>query len=77
MHSSSEKVEAVINSLVKKFTHPSGSNLKDIEGVDSSSVVELFLRLNQQFPGDVGCLSVFFFNYIKMKPGEAIFLKVG
>ncbi|VDL54148.1 unnamed protein product [Hymenolepis diminuta] len=75
MHSSSEKVEAAINSLVEKFTQSSGSNLKDIEDVDSSSVVELFLRLNQQFPGDVGCLSVFFFNYIKMKPGEAIFLK--
>nr|CUU99531.1 hypothetical transcript [Hymenolepis microstoma] len=75
MHSSPEKVEGAINSLVKKFTHSVDSTLKGIEGVDSNSLVELFLRLNQQFPGDVGCLSVFFFNYIKMKPGEAIFLK--
>ncbi|VDO05979.1 unnamed protein product [Rodentolepis nana] len=75
MHSSSEKVEGAINSLVKKFTQSADSRLEGIEGVDSSSLVELFLRLNQQFPGDVGCLSVFFFNYIKMKPGEAIFLK--
>uniref|UniRef100_A0A0X3PLY5 mannose-6-phosphate isomerase n=2 Tax=Schistocephalus solidus TaxID=70667 RepID=A0A0X3PLY5_SCHSO len=45
---------------------PVGLHLQDLSA--------LFLRLNQQFPGDVGCFSIFFFNYVKLRPGEAIFL---
>nr|XP_039248435.1 mannose-6-phosphate isomerase-like [Styela clava] len=35
---------------------------------------ELLLRLNSQFPGDVGCFVVYFLNHIILKPGEAMFL---
>ena len=32
------------------------------------------LRLYSQFPGDVGCFCVYFLNFIRLLPGEAIFL---
>lgn len=35
---------------------------------------ELVLRLNNQFPGDVGCFVVYFLNRIVLQPGEAMFL---
>ncbi len=34
----------------------------------------LILRLNNQFPGDIGCFSVFFLNFLHLKPGEALYL---
>nr|CDS20831.1 mannose 6 phosphate isomerase [Echinococcus granulosus] len=83
MRSSSEKVESTIKSLLNRFT----TGLKSvcdpplsIPGVDPQeedvqALVDLFLRLTQAFPGDVGCLSIFFLNYIRLKSGEAIFLK--
>ncbi|XP_063704230.1 mannose-6-phosphate isomerase [Culicoides brevitarsis] len=33
---------------------------------------ETFVRLNEDFPNDVGSLSLFFLNLIQLKPGEAI-----
>lgn len=35
---------------------------------------ELVLRLEKQYPGDVGVISAFFFNYVKLNPGEALYL---
>ena len=35
---------------------------------------KLIMRLHQQYPHDVGVLSVFFLNLIVLKPGEAIYL---
>ena len=35
---------------------------------------KLIMRLHQQYPHDVGILSVFFLNFIVLKPGEAIYL---
>ena len=34
----------------------------------------LLLRLNGQFPGDVGCFCIFFLNFVTLKPGEALYL---
>ncbi|CAL8468083.1 g7622 [Coccomyxa elongata] len=34
----------------------------------------LVLRLNEQYPLDVGVLSAFFLNYVTLKPGQAIYL---
>ena len=39
-----------------------------------SDMKELFLRLESQFPMDIGCFCVFVLNYVKLQPGEAIFL---
>jgi len=35
----------------------------------------LLLKVNKQFPSDVGCFVIYFLNYICLKPGEALFLK--
>lgn len=40
----------------------------------TSELEELCLRLNGQFPEEVGCFCVFLLNYLKLAPGEAIFL---
>jgi len=36
---------------------------------------ELIQRLNSQFPRDIGLFCAFFLNYIKLQPGEAMFLQ--
>ncbi len=38
------------------------------------ALFELFKRLNQQYPNDIGCFSIFLLNYIQLKANEAIYL---
>ncbi|CAD5113496.1 DgyrCDS2658 [Dimorphilus gyrociliatus] len=38
-------------------------------------LAELFERIHSQFPGDVGCYCVYFLNFMKLEPGEAMFLR--
>jgi mannose-6-phosphate isomerase len=35
---------------------------------------ELVLQLEKQYPADVGVLAIFFLNYVKLVPGEAVYL---
>ncbi|XP_038984698.1 mannose-6-phosphate isomerase 2-like isoform X2 [Phoenix dactylifera] len=35
---------------------------------------QLVLLLEQQYPADVGVISAFFFNYMKLSPGEALYI---
>ncbi|XP_019707493.1 mannose-6-phosphate isomerase 2 isoform X2 [Elaeis guineensis] len=35
---------------------------------------QLVLLLEKQYPADVGVISVFFFNYVKLSPGEALYI---
>jgi mannose-6-phosphate isomerase len=58
------KVHAQLQALVKRL---GGQYAK-------GSLEELFLRLYQQYPNDIGCFGVFLFNYVCLKPGQAIFL---
>ena len=44
---------------------------------EESAVKDLVLRLNSQFPADIGVFCAFMLNYVKMNPGEAIFLGAG
>lgn len=39
-----------------------------------SAKEQLVLRLEVQYPADVGILAAFFLNYVKLKPGEALYL---
>lgn len=52
--------------------------LKRVAGLDESSresqLAPLLERLNQQFPDDIGCFSIYFMNVINLKPGEAVYL---
>ncbi|KAF2865128.1 mannose-6-phosphate isomeras-like protein [Massariosphaeria phaeospora] len=38
-------------------------------------LADLVIRLNGQFPGDIGLFVQFFLNYVKLEIGEAMFLK--
>jgi len=44
---------------------------------EEDEVRELVLRLNAQFPNDIGIFCAFLLNYVKLSPGEAIFLGAG
>ena len=35
---------------------------------------QLVVRLEAQYPSDVGVLASFLFNYVKLNPGEALYL---
>ncbi|KAJ7398109.1 Mannose-6-phosphate isomerase [Pitangus sulphuratus] len=51
------------------------SFLQTEEGKDTSgSNGELLLRLHSQYPGDIGCFTIYFLNLVKLEPGEAMFL---
>ena len=41
----------------------------------ASELKELVLRCNSQFPGDIGLFVLFFLNFIKLEPGQAMYLK--
>jgi mannose-6-phosphate isomerase len=42
---------------------------------DGKELADLVVRLNKQFPGDIGLFVLFFLNYVKLEVGEAMFLK--
>lgn len=44
---------------------------------DEEKVKDLVIRLEEQYPGDVGVFCAFVLNYVQMQPGEAIFLGAG
>ncbi|XP_069018969.1 mannose-6-phosphate isomerase [Embiotoca jacksoni] len=58
-----------LNMLVKRVTEE-GAAGKDT----SSSNGDLLLRLHSQYPGDIGCFSIYFLNHMVLDPGQAMFL---
>ncbi|KAF9739130.1 Mannose-6-phosphate isomerase [Paraphaeosphaeria minitans] len=42
---------------------------------DGQELADLVLRLNDQFPKDIGLFVQFFLNYVKLEVGEAMFLR--
>ncbi len=40
-----------------------------------AAIANLVIRLNEQFPNDIGLFCIFFLNYVTMQPGEAMFLQ--
>jgi mannose-6-phosphate isomerase len=44
---------------------------------EEEGVRQLVLRLNTQFSNDIGTFCAFLLNYVKLSPGEAIFLGAG
>ncbi|CAG01059.1 unnamed protein product, partial [Tetraodon nigroviridis] len=58
-----------LNVLVKRVTEE-GAAGKDT----SRSHGDLLLRLHSQYPGDIGCFSIYFLNHVVLEPGQAMFL---
>ncbi|KAJ4495317.1 mannose-6-phosphate isomerase [Lentinula lateritia] len=61
-------VKGQLDALVHRYRSPTP---------EDGSIEELVLRLNSQFPGDIGVFCAFILNYITLLPGEAIFLGAG
>jgi len=68
MHQPVEKSSRIIRTLIERLKARKASSNKLIPEE------ELAIRLDYQFPSDIGILSVFLLNYLSLKPGEAIFL---
>ena len=69
MTSSPDAVSQQLNKLLERLRE------KESSGHDiSDQCGELVMRLNSQFPGDVGCFCIYFLNHIVLQPGEAMFL---
>jgi mannose-6-phosphate isomerase len=72
---------AVMTAPADKFTLQLARMIQRFESrsvdAEEESVRELVLRLNSQFPNDIGIFCSFLLNYVKLSPGEAIFLGAG
>ncbi|XP_030940362.1 mannose-6-phosphate isomerase 1-like [Quercus lobata] len=81
-----EKVKYILRSIFTKLMLASKEMImKVLSNIKSRLQIEsqvrkltdkelLVLRLEKQYPADVGVISAFFFNYVKLNPGEALYL---
>ncbi|EDW96719.1 mannose-6-phosphate isomerase [Drosophila yakuba] len=60
--------ESVIAKCISEIAKDYQKELK------SNDLLEVFTKVNKDFPGDVGVLSLFFLNLIRLQPGQAIYL---
>jgi mannose-6-phosphate isomerase len=69
--------EDKIKSLSKALVASAESNPEGFAGAQHGGpeYAELIKRLNSQFPEDIGLFCSFFLNYVKLQPGEAMFLQ--
>jgi mannose-6-phosphate isomerase len=70
MHADASTVAAAVAQLVARI----GADPAGAQAALTPAVAELVVRLHGQFPGDVGCLCVFVLNYLRLQPGQALFL---
>jgi mannose-6-phosphate isomerase len=70
MSTGEEKFKPALEKLVARYREGK-------EHADEAEIKELILRLDSQFPGDIGILAAFLLNIVHLQPGEAIFLGAG
>ncbi|KAF3482534.1 mannose-6-phosphate isomerase [Arthroderma uncinatum] len=71
--SATQKLTSAAESSPETFATSSAS--PDTNPANPDELAELVIRLNGQFPNDIGLFVLFFLNFIKLEPGEAMFLK--
>ncbi|KAH8671624.1 mannose-6-phosphate isomerase [Xylariales sp. PMI_506] len=76
MKASPEAIAAASKALVSE-AETKGAAFADggVEATSGSVLAEVVVRLNKQFPDDIGLFVLFFLNYVRLSPGEAMFLK--
>ncbi|RYP74125.1 hypothetical protein DL771_003183 [Monosporascus sp. 5C6A] len=76
MKSSQEDVAKAAKALVAD-AEKRGEDFADggVKSTSGSTMSELVVRLNKQFPDDIGLFVLFFLNYVQLTPGEALFLQ--
>jgi mannose-6-phosphate isomerase len=76
MNSKKEDIEKASKELIaeaeKEGAEFAGGGGSSNEGQE---LADLVVRLDKQFPGDIGLFVLFFLNYVKLEVGEAMFLK--
>ncbi|CAH8431255.1 unnamed protein product [Schistosoma curassoni] len=77
MNAESSVVSNLVEALKRRLTNGEKIVIPPFKNyiLDTEALGEIFIRLATDYPGDVGCFSLFFFNYLKLNPGEAIFLE--
>lgn len=80
MESSSEKVEAACKDLISAANNSPdsfGTLSGEVETnpTNPAELAALAKRLDGQFPNDIGSFIFFFLNFVKLQPGEGMFLK--
>ncbi|KAF8075262.1 mannose-6-phosphate isomerase [Lyophyllum atratum] len=60
-----------LDTLVRRY------NAHELNPGEEADVVDLVLRLDSQFPRDIGIFCAFLLNHVVLSPGEAIFLGAG
>lgn len=76
MKSSKSDIEAASEELISS-AKSEGDSFAGSGGPSNTGkeLADLVIRLNEQFPGDIGLFVLFFLNYVKLEVGEAMFLK--
>lgn len=75
MSSSAEDIEKEISNLVKQAeSEGSGFAGGGVASTSGEVLSELVTRLHGQFGADIGLFVLFFLNFVKLQPGEALFL---
>ncbi|KAF6773618.1 hypothetical protein AHF37_07237 [Paragonimus kellicotti] len=75
MRTDEEKVASLVNQLRDRLLQGEQLQFSVPDHINLSELADVFIRLSTQFPGDVGCFSLFFLNYIKLETGQAVFLE--
>jgi mannose-6-phosphate isomerase len=76
MNAKPESISAAAKQLVEQ-AHTEGSSFAGSGGPSNNGqeLSDLVIRLNSQFPSDIGLFVLFYLNYVKLDVGEAMFLK--
>jgi mannose-6-phosphate isomerase len=76
MNAKKEDVEAASKELIAS-AKKEGSDFAGggVSATSGKELADLIVRLDGQFPGDIGLFVLFFLNYVKLEVGEAMFLK--
>ncbi|KAA3672980.1 mannose-6-phosphate isomerase [Paragonimus westermani] len=75
MRTDEQKVACLVNQLRDRLLQGEQLQFSVPDNINLSELADVFIRLSTQFPGDVGCFSLFFLNYIKLETGQAVFLE--
>jgi mannose-6-phosphate isomerase len=79
MESSPEQIAEAAKELVAEAENTPNSFAIDPASETNpngaSNLAELVVRLNGEFPNDIGLFVLFFLNFVQLSPGEAMFLK--
>ncbi|KAH8855839.1 putative mannose-6-phosphate isomerase [Schistosoma japonicum] len=77
MNANPTVISDLVETLKRRLTNGEKIIIPPVKNhiLDTEVLGNVFVRLATDYPGDVGCFSLFFFNYIKLNPGEAIFLE--